>query len=55
MRIPPTNLAINAQVSRPRELHPKSLAEPYVTLLRHTAPIIQPIDRRTANGKTNHG
>ena len=30
-------------VSRPREFHPRPLAEPYVTLSRHTAPIIQPL------------
>src|SRR4051812_34402142 len=29
-------------VSRPRQLPPQSLAEPYVTLSRHTAPVIQP-------------
>ena len=28
-------------VSRPREFHPQPLSEPYVTLSRHTAPIIQ--------------
>ena len=28
-------------VSRPREFHPQPLAEPYVTLSRHTAPITQ--------------
>jgi hypothetical protein len=27
-------------VSRPREFHPQPLSEPYVTLSRHTAPII---------------
>ena len=27
-------------VSRPREFHPQPLAEPYVTLSRHTAPVI---------------
>jgi hypothetical protein len=30
--------------SRPRGFHPKSLADPYVTVSRHTAPIV-----RTAN------
>ena len=29
-------------VSRPREFHPQPLAEPYVILSHHTAPIIQP-------------
>ena len=32
-------------VSRPRELPPQPLAEPYVTLSRHTAPVIQPAVR----------
>jgi len=27
-------------VSRPREFHPQPLSEPYVTLSRHTAPVI---------------
>ena len=30
------------EVSRPRELPPQPLAEPYVTLSRHTAPVIRP-------------
>ena len=30
------------EVSRPRELPPEPLAEPYVNLSAHTAPIIQP-------------
>lgn len=30
------------KVSRPMEFHLEPLAEPYVTLLRHTAPVIQP-------------
>lgn len=30
-------------VSRPRELDPKSLSEPYVNFSAHTAPIIQPM------------
>ena len=30
-------------VSRPRELPPKPLSEPYVNLSAHTAPIIQPM------------
>jgi uncharacterized protein DUF6788 len=29
--------------SRPREFHPKPLAEPYVTLSRHTAPIVRTV------------
>jgi hypothetical protein len=28
--------------SRPRELPPQPLSDPYVTLSRHTAPVIQP-------------
>ena len=31
------------KVSRPRELPPKPLSEPYVNLSAHTAPIIQPM------------
>ena len=29
-------------VSRPGEFHPQPLAEPYVTVSRHTAPIARP-------------
>src|SRR5450631_2081449 len=32
-------------VSRPGELHPQPRAEPYVTLARHTAPIIEAPER----------
>ena len=32
----------NTGVSRPREFRPRPLAELYVTLSRHTAPVIQP-------------
>jgi pyruvate formate lyase activating enzyme len=32
-----------AKVSRPEDSHLQPLAEPYVTLSRHTAPIIQPL------------
>ena len=31
----------STKVSRPRESHPKPLAEPYVTLSCHTAPIVR--------------
>jgi hypothetical protein len=31
-----------AAASRPEEFHLQPLSEPYVTLSRHTAPIIQP-------------
>ena len=34
--------SILVKVSRPMEFHLEPLAEPYVTLLRHTAPVIQP-------------
>ncbi|GAA0249747.1 hypothetical protein GCM10009086_01770 [Pseudomonas rhodesiae] len=38
-----TDVRLHAEVvSRPRELPPQPLAEPYVTLSRHTAPVIQP-------------
>ena len=30
------------QVSRPGEFHPQALAEPYMNVSAHTAPIIQP-------------
>jgi hypothetical protein len=30
-----------SEVSSPGELHPQALAEPYVSLSTHTAPIIQ--------------
>ena len=32
-------------VSRPRELHPKPLAEPYVRFSSHTAPIVRTVTR----------
>ena len=32
-----------ARVSRPGELHPQPLVEPYVTVSRHTAPIARPV------------
>ena len=31
-----------AEVSRPGESHPQALAEPYMNVSTHTAPIIQP-------------
>lgn len=34
------------EVSRPGELHPQALAEPYVNVSAHTAPIIRPPGRR---------
>lgn len=37
------NVSLHAEVvSRPGEPPPEPLAEPYVTLSRHTAPVIQP-------------
>src|SRR6266852_5857869 len=38
--------------SRPRELPPQPLSDPYVTLSRHTAPIIQPCSQLHASGET---
>jgi len=34
------------EVSRPGEFHPRALAEPYVNVSAHTAPIIRPPGRR---------
>src|ERR1039457_3871364 len=49
-------LAIHADVrlgaevaSRPEEFHPQPLSDPYVTLSRHTAPIIQPCSLSTSS------
>ncbi|WP_219933087.1 hypothetical protein, partial [Massilia glaciei] len=36
---------ISFKVSRPKEFRLEPLAEPYVTLSRHTAPAIQPLSR----------
>ncbi len=36
------------EVSRPGESHPRALAEPYVNVSAHTAPIIQPLASRLA-------
>ena len=36
--------AVSEWVSRPKDFHVEPLAEPYVTLSRHTAPVIQPRD-----------
>src|SRR5215469_2043771 len=33
---------VDITVSRPGESHPRALAEPYVNVAAHTAPIIQP-------------
>jgi len=38
--------------SRPRELPPQSLTEPYVNLSIHTAPIVQPTHTRNASEQT---
>jgi hypothetical protein len=39
-------------VSRPGELHPEPLAEPYVRLAPHTAPVIQPLLPVLASSET---
>lgn len=39
-------------MSRPKEFRPEPLAEPYVTLSRHTAPITQPYFRQQSSGRT---
>jgi hypothetical protein len=47
------NVRLHAEVvSRPQELPPQPLAEPYVTLSRHTAPVIQPAGRPRASDGT---
>ena len=40
---------ITELVSSPGESHPKALAEPYVNVSAHTAPIIQPKNRLCLN------
>ena len=47
-------LATNDEVSRPGESHPRALAELYVNVSAHTAPIIQPpvSPPADANGRT---
>jgi hypothetical protein len=42
-------------VSRPREFHPESLAEPCVNLSIYTAPVIQPVLPDTASVRTVAG
>jgi hypothetical protein len=34
---------VGHEVSRPRGSHPRALAEPYVNVSAHTAPIMQPV------------
>ena len=43
------------EVSRPGESHPQALAEPYLNVSAHTAPIIQPPDAPLvhASGRTS--
>jgi hypothetical protein len=41
-----------AGVSGPEELHPEALAELYVSLATHTAPIMEPAALPSANGRT---
>ena len=45
-----TAVLVSQWVSRPKEFHLEPLAEPYVTLSRHTAPVIQPDTLQNANG-----
>jgi hypothetical protein len=40
-KAPPTQALL--EESRPGELHPQPLAEPYVKLSPHTAPIVRPL------------
>ena len=44
----------HSRESRPGEFHPEALAEPYVTLSRHTAPIKEP-PRIVAQGANRCG
>jgi len=47
------HMGFHAEVaSRPRVLPPQPLSDPYVTLSRHTAPIIQPDSQLHASGET---
>ena len=48
------NLWSSGRESRPGESHPEALAEPYVTLSRHTAPIKEP-PRIVAQGANRCG
>src|ERR1035437_2294812 len=48
-----TDVRLGSEVaSRPRELPPQPLSDPYVTLSRHTAPIIQQYPQPHASGET---
>src|SRR5207247_4243469 len=58
-RVDDLRLAIHPHVrlhpevaSRLRELPPQPLSDPYVTLSRHTAPVIQPYPQLHANDET---
>src|SRR5271170_7860334 len=52
LRVHP-HVRLHAEVaSRPRELPPQPLSDPYVTLSRHTAPVIQPYPQPHASGET---
>src|SRR5215831_7025810 len=46
---------IDVTVSRAGESHPRALAEPYVTLPRHTAPIVQPRPCSSAQWANSEG
>ena len=45
--------AFSAQESSPWESHPQALAEPYVSLAAHTAPITQAADRKPSRQCAN--
>jgi hypothetical protein len=53
--IPPLAFDSDIRVSRPKEFHPESLAEPCVNLSIYTAPVIQPVLPDTASARTVAG
>ena len=51
--LPQLPITANDLVSSPGEFHPEALAEPYVNVSIHTAPIIQPGKaRQVTNAQT---
>ena len=48
-------LEIGKLPGSPGELPPEAPTDPYVTLSRHTAPVIQPLPAHRANGQTGQG
>ncbi len=51
MSYPQETVTFGTLVSRPEEFHLQPLAELYLTLARHTAPIIEsPVDKEPASG-----